>query len=183
MKNRGFTLIEVLVALFILTGGILVLANAWSGNFMRMRKSAMFNDVATLLERKMVETEAKYKSKQLAEIPDAEVTTVFRPEEGYGGPLHEVLHVWLEVRDTADALAFTAICVKWLKGRWHRDREKNPPPRRPRPRGLHIYEEERLIRVVKIDLPAGEAVDEEPDPGAELPHRRPNPAECEDGTA
>src|SRR4051812_16840059 len=69
LGRKGFTLIEVLVALFILAGGILVLANSWSGNFMRMRKSALFNDVATLLERKMVETESKYKIK-FAEIPE-----------------------------------------------------------------------------------------------------------------
>lgn len=68
-SKRGFTLIEVLVALFILTGGIIVLANAWSGNFMRIRKSALFNDVSTLLERKMVETEAKYRVKY-DEIPE-----------------------------------------------------------------------------------------------------------------
>lgn len=67
--NKGFTLIEVLVALFILTGGIIVLSTSWSGNFMRIRKSALFNDVATLLERKMVETEAKYKIK-VKEIPE-----------------------------------------------------------------------------------------------------------------
>lgn len=71
-KDRGFTLIEVLVALFILTGAILVIANAWSGNFMRIRKSAMYNDAATLLERKMVEVEAKYKDKALTEIPESE---------------------------------------------------------------------------------------------------------------
>jgi general secretion pathway protein I len=70
MRNhKGFTLLEVLVALFILSGGIIVLANAWSGNFMRIRKSALFNDVATLLERKMVETEAKYRNKY-QEIPE-----------------------------------------------------------------------------------------------------------------
>ncbi|MGZ3721425.1 MAG: type II secretion system protein [Bdellovibrionales bacterium] len=67
--NKGFTLIEVLVALFILTGGIIVLSTSWSGNFMRIRKSALFNDVAVLLERKMVETEAKYRNKY-KEIPE-----------------------------------------------------------------------------------------------------------------
>lgn len=70
MARQGFTLIEVLVALFILTGGIMVLATAWSGNFMRMRKTALFNDVSTLLERKMVETEAKYHGKSPDDIPD-----------------------------------------------------------------------------------------------------------------
>jgi general secretion pathway protein I len=71
MKNaRGFTLIEVLIALFILAGGIVLVANAWSGNFMRMRKTVMYNDVATLLERKMLEIEAKYKDKQGEQVPE-----------------------------------------------------------------------------------------------------------------
>ena len=72
MRDRGFTLIEVLVALFILTGAIMVIANTWSGNFMRMRKSAYINNAATLLSRKMVEIEAKYKEKALTEIPEDE---------------------------------------------------------------------------------------------------------------
>jgi general secretion pathway protein I len=75
MRQRGFTLIEVLVALFILTGAIIVIGNAWSGNFMRIRKSAMYNDAATLLERKMVETEAKYREKPLNEIPEEDGDT------------------------------------------------------------------------------------------------------------
>ncbi len=70
--NAGFTLIEVLVALFILTGAIMVIANTWSGNFMRMRKSTYLNDSATLLARKMIEVEAKYKGKPLNEIPKEE---------------------------------------------------------------------------------------------------------------
>ena len=71
-NDKGFTLIEVLVALSILAGGIVMLTLSWSGNFMRIRKTTMLSDVSTLLERKMVETEAKYKTKQLAEIPDEE---------------------------------------------------------------------------------------------------------------
>lgn len=71
-RQKGFSLIEVLVALAILAGAIMVLATSWSGNFMRMRKTAMFNDVSTLLERKMAEIEAKYKLKPIAEIPEEE---------------------------------------------------------------------------------------------------------------
>lgn len=70
MKRNGFTLIEVLIALFILAGGILMISLAWSGSIMHLRKSALFNDVSTLLERKMVEVEAYYKDKDLKEIPE-----------------------------------------------------------------------------------------------------------------
>lgn len=74
MKNRsqGFTLIEVLVALMIVSAAIMASASLWSGNFTTMRKSSLNYDVATILERKMVEIEAKYKDKPLAEVPEEE---------------------------------------------------------------------------------------------------------------
>jgi general secretion pathway protein I len=69
--ERGFTLIEVLIALAIMAGGILLLANSWSGNLMRIRKSNLYNNVGSLLERKMIEIEAEYKDKPLTEIPES----------------------------------------------------------------------------------------------------------------
>jgi general secretion pathway protein I len=71
-SQRGFTLIEVLVALMIVAAAIMASASLWSGNFTVMRKSALNYDVATILERKMVEIEAKYKDKPLTEVPDEE---------------------------------------------------------------------------------------------------------------
>ena len=71
-RARGFTLLEVLIALVIVAGAIMAAAGVWSGNFMRIRKSALHYDVATLLERKMAEIEAKYKDKPLTEIPEEE---------------------------------------------------------------------------------------------------------------
>lgn len=71
-KQRGFTLIEVMVALMIIAGGLLALTNSWSGSFMRIRKATTANDVATLLERKMIEVEVKYKEKPFNEIPEEE---------------------------------------------------------------------------------------------------------------
>lgn len=56
----------------IIAGAIISAAGLWSGNFMRMRKSNLQNDVATLLERKMAEVEAKYTGKPLGEIPDSD---------------------------------------------------------------------------------------------------------------
>lgn len=62
---------EVLIALMIIAGAILVLANSWSGSFMKIRKSELNNNVAVMLERKMIEVEAKYKDK-FNEIPESE---------------------------------------------------------------------------------------------------------------
>lgn len=71
LKNKfGFTLLETLLAMIILSTGILLLSNAWSGSFMRIRKTQLNSEVTALLERKMVEVEAEYRDKPLESIPE-----------------------------------------------------------------------------------------------------------------
>lgn len=73
MRNeRGFSLLEVLVATLIMSGAILVLATAWSGNFNRVRNARINNNIAMLLERKMTEYEVMSKEKSISEIPEEE---------------------------------------------------------------------------------------------------------------
>lgn len=72
MKSRGFTLIEVLIAIAIMVGSILVLTTSWSGSFARTRKSQLYNNVAELLERKATEIEILMKDKSLTEISNLE---------------------------------------------------------------------------------------------------------------
>lgn len=70
IRNRkGFTLIEVIISLVILTGGIIAVNTSWSGNLLRVRKSAMYNNASQLLERKVTEINAKYYGKPVTEIP------------------------------------------------------------------------------------------------------------------
>ena len=61
--NRGFTLIETMIAMIIIAGGIIIVSNAWSGNFMRIRKSALNQEIVHLLERKMLEIDIQYRQK------------------------------------------------------------------------------------------------------------------------
>jgi type II secretory pathway pseudopilin PulG len=70
--TMGFTLIEVLIATLILAGGIMVLANSWGGNFMRVRNARINNTMASLLEQKMTEYEIKTKEKPQEELSEAE---------------------------------------------------------------------------------------------------------------
>jgi general secretion pathway protein I len=72
MKKRdlGFTLLEVLIAIMILVGGIILLANSWAGSTNRLRKMNMYSDVGSLLERKIIELEAEYRDHPLSEIPE-----------------------------------------------------------------------------------------------------------------
>ncbi|MBX7231046.1 MAG: type II secretion system GspH family protein [Bdellovibrionales bacterium] len=69
-KHLGFTLLEVLIAMTILVGGMVIMSTSWTGNFMRVRKATLYNNVALLLERKMVEIQAEYTNKSIEEIVD-----------------------------------------------------------------------------------------------------------------
>ncbi|WP_347358514.1 type II secretion system protein [Bdellovibrio sp.] len=70
MKKNGFTLIETVIAMVILSSGIMLLANSWSGSFMRVRKTQLSTEVTALLERKMTEIELEYSGKPLDSIPE-----------------------------------------------------------------------------------------------------------------
>lgn len=76
-NTKGFTLIEVMLAMVILSTTLILLANSWSGAFGRVRKTQQNFEVAALLERKMGEIELKYRGKSLDEIPESE-------EESFG---------------------------------------------------------------------------------------------------
>ncbi len=71
-RNGGFTLVEIMIAMLIMSAGVILLSNSWSGSFMRVRKTQINTEVAALLERKMVEIDVKYHGKPLDSIPEEE---------------------------------------------------------------------------------------------------------------
>lgn len=71
-RERGFTLLEVLVAMIIIMGAVTLVTNAWTGNLNRLEKSRINNTTALLLQRKMTEVELKYADKAISEIPEEE---------------------------------------------------------------------------------------------------------------
>ena len=112
-------------------------------------------------------------------VQGVQAVAVRRPEEGYGGPLMEVLHVWQEYSGAVGGVASTAAGVAWLikalQKRWKRDRDEHPAPEQPRPRVFNLYNEnEELIRSVLIDLPDGEPVESEIASSEHAPHPRPS---------
>lgn len=71
IKNKkGFTLLETLLAVVILSTGILLLTSSWSGSFVRIRKTQLNQDIVALLERKMAEIDLEYRGKPLDSIPE-----------------------------------------------------------------------------------------------------------------
>lgn len=71
-SSRGFTLIEVLVALLILAFSMTVLMQSWGGNFRSIKKARTYTVVSQLLQRKVVEFELLTKNKKALDIPDSE---------------------------------------------------------------------------------------------------------------
>lgn len=69
-NNKGFTLLETLLAVVILSMGILLLTQSWTGSFLRIRKTQLSQDVVALLERKMNEIDLEYRGKPLDSIPE-----------------------------------------------------------------------------------------------------------------
>lgn len=68
--KKGFTLVEVMIAVMIMSTSLLLLANSWSGAFMRTRKTQQAFEVSALLQRKMAEIEIEYRDKPIEEIPE-----------------------------------------------------------------------------------------------------------------
>lgn len=69
-NQKAFTLLEVLLAMMVIASGLFILTNAWSGTYNRLRKTQVQVQMASLLERKVVELEREYKGKPLDSIPE-----------------------------------------------------------------------------------------------------------------
>ena len=69
LNQRGFSLIEILVALSVIAGSLLVVSMAWSTSHLRLRKMKINHQVAYLLDLKMAELERKYRN-ELTLLPD-----------------------------------------------------------------------------------------------------------------
>ncbi len=67
---RGFTLLETLIAVVILSTALMLLANTWSSSGIRVRKTQIQFEIAALLERKMTDLEIEYRGKSLDEIKE-----------------------------------------------------------------------------------------------------------------
>lgn len=72
LKQSGFTLLEVLIAMIILASGVMLLAQSWSSSYNRIRKTQKNVEIAALLERKLAETDMKYRGKSIDSIPESE---------------------------------------------------------------------------------------------------------------
>ena len=69
-KTKGFTILEVVIAMIILSGALIVLTSSWGGAFMRVKKAQRYFEASSLLERKMVEIDLEFRGKPLDSIPE-----------------------------------------------------------------------------------------------------------------
>ena len=71
-QKKGFTLVEILVALIIFSSTAVILSNIRSGNLQRIEKIQHYRKAIELLENKMTELEFEWSKKALHTIPDSE---------------------------------------------------------------------------------------------------------------
>lgn len=83
LTSKGLTLIEVLIAVAILVGGVVVISSSWSGTLLKIRKAKIYNEVHYLLQKKMAELEIEYKNTPVNEIPEEESGVFNKPYEKY----------------------------------------------------------------------------------------------------
>ncbi len=69
LNHRGFSLLEVLVALTVIAGALLVVSMAWSTSNMRMKKMKINHQVAYLLDLKVAETVRRYRN-EISMLPE-----------------------------------------------------------------------------------------------------------------
>ncbi len=68
--GKGFTLVEILLALVILSSGLIVLTNSWGGSFARIKRLNTRTMVYNLIQQKMAEIEKEYENSPLTTIPE-----------------------------------------------------------------------------------------------------------------
>jgi general secretion pathway protein I len=70
-SHFGFSLIEVLIAMAIMSSSAMLLYVAWAGNQVRVQKMAINNQAAFYLDQIMAELEIKY-AQRILQLPDSE---------------------------------------------------------------------------------------------------------------
>lgn len=73
-SEKGFSLIEVIIALGIMMGALIVVSMAWSTSQLRVRKMKFNHQAAFLLDFKVSDLERKYRD-QLGQLPEEEEGT------------------------------------------------------------------------------------------------------------
>lgn len=71
-KKKGFTLIEILVALVILTGATIVISRVWTSNRQRVTQIDNYHKIVQLMENKISELEFEWRKKNFKSIPKEE---------------------------------------------------------------------------------------------------------------
>lgn len=81
-KQRGFTLLEVVIALSIMASVLMVLTSSWRGNYRRVKKAKVQTQVAYLMQKKMSEIEVFYADK-ISRLPKDKQNGVFKEDERF----------------------------------------------------------------------------------------------------
>ena len=82
-SNRGFTLIEVLVAMFLMVMTFAVILRIQTNSIEAIRKAKELNTVSMLSKKILAQTEWEFRNKGAGELPDEESGKFDEPYEEY----------------------------------------------------------------------------------------------------
>ena len=71
-KNPGFTLIEVLMTLVVLSGALMIVSHIRDGNQKRLQKLSHYSKVTQLMESKISDLEFEWRKKAFASLPKSD---------------------------------------------------------------------------------------------------------------
>lgn len=94
-----------------------------------------------------------------------------RAEEGYGGPLPEVLAIWELATAQLEHAVTIAVVGAFLRERWKREKGECAPSEKPRPRTATGYDGRGTpLWSIRVDLPDGTVVEiDDQDPAQRPP--------------
>ena len=70
-KKKGFSLIEILVTLVILSGAMIIVSQIGSGNQQRVKKLKHYSKITQLMEQKISDLEFEWRRKNFDSIPES----------------------------------------------------------------------------------------------------------------
>ncbi len=79
LNSKGFTLVEVLIAVTILATIAVIVSSSWGGNVVRLKSSKVKVNAVELLQRKIIEIEAEYTG-NADSLPSEKQTGTFEDE-------------------------------------------------------------------------------------------------------
>lgn len=113
--SKGFSLLEVIIALGIMASVMMVLTSSWRGNFNRVKKAEIKTEAVFLLQKKVTEIEVFYRT-QVKSLPKEKQSGTFKENKKYSWEweardfkMPDIAKLFLKEEGLVDEMSLTVI--------------------------------------------------------------------------